>query len=138
MLRTEDERKMDDTGIPMMTLDEAAEYVELSRTTIYRYVRNGSIPVYRVSGRWRFHQTELDEWKKNNNLFCEEENWLTRETEKDEQSWTIASETLMNSGLLTGVPTDDTKHLLENMRGQNPMAFGLQGTTERMTFKPSL
>ena len=118
MLRTEEERKMDDTGILMMTLDEAAEYVDLSRTTIYRYVRNGSIPVYRVSGRWRFHQTELDEWKKNNNLFCEEENWLTRETEKDEQSWKIASETLMNSGLLTDVPPDDVKQLMESIHYQ--------------------
>ena len=118
MLRTEEERKMDDTGILMMTLDEAAEYVDLSRTTIYRYVRNGSIPVYRVSGRWRFYQTELDEWKKNNSLFCEEENWLSRETEKDEQSWNIASETLMNSGLLTDVPSDDVKQLMENIRYQ--------------------
>lgn len=46
----------------MMTVAEVAEFLGFKPATIYGYIRNGKIPVYRASGRWRFRYSEIQEW----------------------------------------------------------------------------
>ncbi len=46
----------------MMTVAEVADFLGLKPATIYGYIRNGKIPVYRASGRWRFRYCEILEW----------------------------------------------------------------------------
>lgn len=51
---------MDATEI--MTIDDVARYLKLSRHSIYRLAQSGQIPARKILGRWRFHRNELDAW----------------------------------------------------------------------------
>ncbi|MBI5373828.1 MAG: helix-turn-helix domain-containing protein [Candidatus Schekmanbacteria bacterium] len=46
----------------ILTLKEVADYMRVNTATIYRLVRSGKIPAFRVGNRWRFRQTSIDEW----------------------------------------------------------------------------
>lgn len=50
----------------MMTVAEVADYLGFRPATIYSYIKNGKIPVYRASGRWRFKHSEIEEWLRKN------------------------------------------------------------------------
>lgn len=43
-------------------IQEAAQLLSVSEKTIYRWVRGGLLPVYRVNGQYRFHRPELLAW----------------------------------------------------------------------------
>ena len=45
-----------------MTLQEVAEYLQLSKDMIYRLAQNGRIPASKVGSRWRFRQERIDRW----------------------------------------------------------------------------
>jgi len=45
----------------LMTLNEFAKYVQLHVMTVYRLVRLGKIPYYKVGGRYRFSRSMVDE-----------------------------------------------------------------------------
>ena len=47
---------------PILTLKEVADYLDVSPTSIYRYVKQGKIPSIRVGGQYRFRRTKIDEW----------------------------------------------------------------------------
>lgn len=46
----------------VMTVEEAAEYLRLNPSTVYRRARTGEIPAVRVGGTIRFVQEVIDEW----------------------------------------------------------------------------
>ena len=46
----------------ILTTKEVAEYLKLTEVTIYKYLKEGTIPACRVGGRWRFHKDKIDEW----------------------------------------------------------------------------
>ena len=46
----------------ILTLDEAAEYLRCSPSTIYRLIRQGTIPHFRVGTNYRFSGEELNKW----------------------------------------------------------------------------
>ncbi|MBI4846928.1 MAG: helix-turn-helix domain-containing protein [Candidatus Omnitrophica bacterium] len=48
----------------MLTLKEVAAYLDVSPTSIYRYVKQGKIPAIRVGNQWRFRTTKIQEWLK--------------------------------------------------------------------------
>ena len=53
----------------LMTLDEVAAYLRLSRDTVYRMVQKGKIPASKVGTQWRFRKIEVDQWlEANKNL----------------------------------------------------------------------
>ena len=54
---------MDDT-MPSrwMTLQEVAEYLQLSKDIIYRLAQSGRIPASKVGSRWRFRRERIDRW----------------------------------------------------------------------------
>ena len=45
-----------------MTLQEVAEYLQLSKDMIYRLAQNGRIPASKVGNRWRFRRERIDRW----------------------------------------------------------------------------
>ena len=45
-----------------MTLQEVADYLQLSRDLIYRLAQKGKIPASKVGGRWRFKREKIDQW----------------------------------------------------------------------------
>ena len=53
-----------DTTMPSrwMTLQEVAEYLQLSKDMIYRLAQSGRIPASKVGSRWRFRRERIDRW----------------------------------------------------------------------------
>ena len=51
------------TPVPLLTLDEAAAYVKVSRRTIQRAT---DLPRIRIGRAVRFRQSDLDTWLKDN------------------------------------------------------------------------
>lgn len=48
-----------------LTAHEVARLLRVRVETVYRYAREGSIPVARVGGRWRFDEARLRAWLDN-------------------------------------------------------------------------
>ena len=46
----------------LMTVREAAQYLQLNYMTIYRLAQRNKIPASKVGGNWRFKKEILDEW----------------------------------------------------------------------------
>lgn len=47
---------------PPMTVKELSEYLRLDRMTIYKMLKEGSIPASRIGHQWRFFRDDIDEW----------------------------------------------------------------------------
>lgn len=45
-----------------LTVKDAARLLSVSEKSIYRWIKNGSIPAYQVSDQYRFNRAELLEW----------------------------------------------------------------------------
>lgn len=53
----------------LMTIDEVAFYLRLSKDTVYRMVQKGRIPASKVGMQWRFRRSDVDLWlDKNKNV----------------------------------------------------------------------
>lgn len=118
MNHSEDEEKM-------MTVAEVANYLGFRPATIYSYIRNGKIPVYRASGRWRFKHSEIEEWLRKNTRRADDllENRSSGGTERfflsdgteDEKTRLMKRSMLLlkDAGILSGLDERELKALLE-------------------------
>ena len=46
----------------VLTIDELAEYLKISKSTLYKLAQEGSIPSQKVGKHWRFHKDAVDQW----------------------------------------------------------------------------
>lgn len=46
----------------MITTTEMAEYLQVNRSTIYRMIRNGDIPCFKIGSDYRFDAYAIDKW----------------------------------------------------------------------------
>lgn len=46
----------------LMTIEQAAEYLQLSRETLYKYAQTSRIPAVKVGRHWRFSRQAIDTW----------------------------------------------------------------------------
>ena len=46
----------------IMTPKEAAKYLGLHLITIYRLIKKGELPGFKIGGQWRFKKDLLDSW----------------------------------------------------------------------------
>jgi len=46
----------------ILTAEEAAEYLRMALSTLYRYMRSGQVPCFKVGNQWRFKRSVLNEW----------------------------------------------------------------------------
>ena len=61
----------------LLTLKDLAEYLNVSRRTIYRLLNGEKLPAYRVGKHRRFKREDIDEWLKDQKI---------DETKKSEES----------------------------------------------------
>jgi len=47
----------------VMTVTELADYLRIHQTTLYRLLKNGKIPAFRVGSDWRFSKEQIDQWQ---------------------------------------------------------------------------
>jgi excisionase family DNA binding protein len=46
----------------ILSIDELAEYLKISKSTLYKLVQDGGLPGQKVGKRWRFHKGAIDDW----------------------------------------------------------------------------
>lgn len=47
----------------MMTVAELAHYLHIHPSTVYRLVKRGKLPAFRVGSDWRFSRAAIDRWR---------------------------------------------------------------------------
>ena len=45
-----------------MTLQETADYLRVTRSTIHRLLKRNQIPAFRMGRRWHFNLEEIENW----------------------------------------------------------------------------
>ncbi len=51
-----------DKKIDVLTVDEVAKLLKLSKITIYRLIKTGEIPAYKVGASWRINKEDLENY----------------------------------------------------------------------------
>lgn len=46
----------------VLNMEEACKLLRVAKPTLYRYIRTGEIPAYKMGRVWRFHKESLDKW----------------------------------------------------------------------------
>jgi len=46
----------------VMTVKEIAEYLGVHPMTIYKYVRDGKIPAFKIGASWRIRRDSIKKW----------------------------------------------------------------------------
>ena len=47
----------------VLTVNELAEYLRVHRSTIYRLLKKGQLPGFKIGSDWRFNVEAIDEWR---------------------------------------------------------------------------
>ena len=53
--------KKENTNSQIMTVDEVAAYLKLSKITVYKLTQKGEIPGFRIGSSWRYNKDVIDE-----------------------------------------------------------------------------
>ena len=48
----------------VLTASEVANYLRVSLSTIYRLLKSGDLPAFRIGSDWRFNRVHIEEWLK--------------------------------------------------------------------------
>lgn len=46
----------------VMNIDELSTYLKISKSTLYKLVREGKIPSQKIGRHWRFRKETIDTW----------------------------------------------------------------------------
>jgi excisionase family DNA binding protein len=55
-------RMADKQADDVMTIDELAAYLKLSKSSLYHFARAGKVPGVKIGQQWRFQKSAIDEW----------------------------------------------------------------------------
>lgn len=47
-----------------MSMEEACEFLRITKPTLYKYVRIGQVPAIKMGRKWKFHRETLNDWLK--------------------------------------------------------------------------
>ncbi len=50
----------------VMTVKDVAEYLDVHPMTIYKYVRDGRIPAFKIGDSWRIRKDAMQKWIREN------------------------------------------------------------------------
>ncbi|MCC9601015.1 helix-turn-helix domain-containing protein [Stieleria sp. JC731] len=50
----------------VLTIEELAAYLKVSKSTLYKLVQEGSVPGQKVGRHWRFRRETIDRWLDSN------------------------------------------------------------------------
>jgi len=53
--------RRDATPSPMMTLAELAQYLQVNRNTLYKLIRRGEIPAFKIGSDYRFDRNAIEQ-----------------------------------------------------------------------------
>lgn len=49
--------------VPLLTVTELCNYLKVKRSKVYRLLKAGKLPAFRVGRDWRFNPEEIDLWR---------------------------------------------------------------------------
>ena len=49
----------------LMTIEDLAGYLRVTRRTIYEWLKKNKIPAVKLIGQWRFQRDKIDAWLEN-------------------------------------------------------------------------
>jgi excisionase family DNA binding protein len=49
----------------VLTIEDLAEYLKISKSTLYKLAQEGALPGQKVGRHWRFHREAVDQWLRN-------------------------------------------------------------------------
>ena len=52
------------TKVQILNVSELSEYLRIHKTTIYRMLREGRLPGFRIGSDWRFSVEAIDQWQR--------------------------------------------------------------------------
>jgi PTS system nitrogen regulatory IIA component len=97
---------------------DAARLLDVSEKTIYRWIKQGSIPAYRLNEQYRFNRAELLEWATSRRIALSPE--IFREEESEAASLPRFTEALQTGGIHYRIGGEDKAsvlhHVVETMR----------------------
>jgi excisionase family DNA binding protein len=47
----------------VITVGELAEYLRVHRSTLYRLLKKGQLPGFKIGSDWRFNVEAIDQWR---------------------------------------------------------------------------
>jgi excisionase family DNA binding protein len=47
----------------VLTVTELCTYLKVDRKTVYRLIRTGKLPAFKIGSDWRFNVEEIDRWR---------------------------------------------------------------------------
>lgn len=50
------------TEATVLTIEELAEYLRISKSTLYKLVRENRLPCQKIGKHWRFRKEAIDRW----------------------------------------------------------------------------
>ncbi len=53
---------MDEKPGDVLTIEELSIYLKISKSTLYKLVREGRVPSQKVGRHWRFRKKSIDRW----------------------------------------------------------------------------
>jgi excisionase family DNA binding protein len=59
--------KFEDSRV--MTVKELCDYLKVHPSTVYRQVRRGGLPAFKVGSDWRFNVESIDNWRLSQDSF---------------------------------------------------------------------
>ncbi len=52
-----------ESSAKVLTVNELAEYLRVHRSTIYRLLKKGQLPGFKIGSDWRFNVEVIDRWR---------------------------------------------------------------------------
>ena len=53
---------MKDQMHDVLTIEQAAQYLQISQSTLYKEAQKGKIPCQKIGRRWRFSRLAIEKW----------------------------------------------------------------------------
>jgi PTS system nitrogen regulatory IIA component len=96
-----------------LLVKDAARLLNVSEKTIYRWIKQGSIPAYRLNEQYRFNRAELLEWATSRRISLSPE--IFREEEFETASLPHLTEALRAGGIYYRIGGSDKASVLHNV-----------------------
>src|SRR5262245_54961722 len=95
-----------------LNVRDAARLLQVSERTVYRWIREGSIPCVKVGDQHRFHEVGLLEWAQRHDLAVAPEAFAGGHAHRDPQS---IADAIAAGGVHHDVPGKDVETVLREV-----------------------
>jgi excisionase family DNA binding protein len=65
---SEERFQMNTDEVSVLTVEEAAEYLRIPKSSLYKLAQDGKVPCQKVGKHWRFHKDAIDSWLSNDSI----------------------------------------------------------------------